>query len=81
MHAALALAIDSNGKGDARHALLRFAKLLSMRERETKALSSLATRMRFTQQSQMHARTAARAMNGVHDGPKLWERSRPWEDG
>jgi hypothetical protein len=61
-------------------ALQRFAKLLSMRERETKALSSLATRMRLTQQSQMHPRTAARAMSDACGGPKLWDRSPPWED-
>ena len=60
--------------------LRRFDKILSMRERETKALSSLATRMRLTQQSQMHARTAARAMSDAHGGPKLWERRPPWED-
>ena len=63
-----------------RGALQRFSKLLSMRERETKALSSLATRMRFTQQSQMHPRTAARAMGDVHGGPRLWDRKPPWED-
>ena len=63
-----------------REALLRFAKLLSMRERETKALSSLATRMRFTQQSQMHPRTAARAIGDAHGAPKLWDRKPPWED-
>ena len=61
-------------------ALQRFAKLLSMRERETKALSSLATRMRLTQQSQMHPRTAARAMSDAGGHAKLWERKAPWED-
>ena len=63
-----------------RTSLQRFDKLLAMRERETKALSSLATRMRLTQQSQMHARTAARAMSAAHGGSKLWERRPPWED-
>ena len=62
-------------------ALQRFGKLLSMRERETKALSSLATRMRLTQQSQMHPRSAGRAWEGNHPGPKLWDRNPPWEDG
>ena len=61
-------------------ALERLGKLLSMRERETKALSSLATRMRLTQQAQMHPRTAARAMSDVNNGPKLWDRRPPWED-
>jgi len=53
-------------------------RLLRMRERETRAISSLATRMRFTQQSRMHPRTAGRAELGSH-GAKLWER-RPWDD-
>jgi hypothetical protein len=60
--------------------LQRFGKLLSMRERETRALSSLATRMRLTQQSQMHPRSAGRAWEGNHAGPKLWDRNPPWED-
>ena len=67
---------DPEGAGE----LERFGKLLTMRERETKALSSLATRMRLTQQSQMHSRTAARAMSNAHVGPKLWDRRPPWED-
>ena len=60
--------------------LHRYAKLLAMRERETKALSSLATRMRLTQQSQMHARSAGRAWESNHPGPKLWDRKPPWDD-
>ena len=59
--------------------LCRFDKLLRMRERETKAMSSLATRMRLTQQSQMHPRTAARAMEDGQGGRKLWDRTPPWE--
>ena len=54
-------------------------RLLRMHERETRAISSLATRMRFTQQSRMHARTAGRADSGLQSGRKLWER-RPWDD-
>jgi hypothetical protein len=54
-------------------------RLLRMRERETRALSSLATRMRFTQQARMHPRTAGRAEDGLQGGRKLWER-RPWDD-
>ena len=60
--------------------LRRYDTLLRMRERETKAISSLATRMRLTQQSQMHPRTAARAMGGGQAGQKLWDRKPPWED-
>jgi hypothetical protein len=54
-------------------ALQRFNKLLAMRERETKALSSVATRMRLTPQSQMHPRTAARAVDGAKGGRKPWD--------
>ena len=53
-------------------------KLLMMRERETKAATSLARSMRFTQQAQMHPRTAARAAI-KSSASKLWER-KPWED-
>ncbi len=53
-------------------------RLLRMHERETRAISSLATRMRLTQQSRMHPRTAGRAQENAI-GAKLWER-RPWED-
>lgn len=59
--------------------LRRYDTLLRMRERETKAISSLATRMRLTQQSQMHPRTAARAMGDGEGGRKLWDRTPPWE--
>jgi hypothetical protein len=55
--------------------LRRLDKLLAMRARETMAISSLATRMRLTQQAQMHPRSAGRAM----DGAKLWDRTPPWE--
>jgi hypothetical protein len=48
-------------------------RLLRMRERETRAISSLATRMRFTQQARMHPRTAGRAEN-PHTGQRPWER-------
>lgn len=45
-------------------------KLLRMRERETRASSALATRMRLTQQSKMHPRTAGRASDNTR---------RPWD--
>lgn len=54
-------------------------RLLRIHERETRAMSSLATRMRFTQQSRMHSRTAARAETSPSGARKLWER-RPWDD-
>ena len=49
--------------------------LLTMRARETAAASSLATRMRLTNQSRMHPRTAGRRTEGQPGG------SRPWESG
>jgi hypothetical protein len=57
--------------------LKQWDKLLSMRERESKAALSLARAMRFTQQAQMHPRTAGRAI--PDSGPKLWDR-KPWDD-
>ena len=53
-------------------------KLLMMRDRETRAVSSLARSMRFTQQAQMHPRTAGRALT-KSSAPKLWER-KPWDN-
>ena len=57
-----------------------YSRLLAMRARETAALSALATKMRLTQQTQMHPRTAGRAWDANHPGPKLWDRQPPWED-
>ena len=57
----------------------RYAKLLTMRGRETAAMSALATRMRLTQQSQIQPRTAGRAWDAHHPGPRLWDRE-PRED-
>lgn len=42
--------------------LKRWDKLLRMQDREDRLVCSLATKMRLTQQSRMHARTAARAV-------------------
>jgi hypothetical protein len=60
--------------------LRRYSRLLAMRIRETAALSSLATRMRLTQQAQMHPRSAGRAWDGNNPGSKLWDRNPPWDD-
>ena len=68
--------IDVTDRGKFR----RYAKLLTMRSRETAAMSALATRMRLTQQSQIQPRTAGRAWDANHPGPKLWDRRPPWED-
>jgi hypothetical protein len=53
--------------------LRRLGRLLTMRERETRMLSTLATKMRLTQQARMHPRTAGRAFENT-SSRKLWER-------
>jgi hypothetical protein len=55
--------------------LTRYDKLLQMREREARALSSLATRMRMTQQSQYAAQKANTAVKNARpaDRPPPWE--------
>ena len=63
-----------------RDKLRHYSRLLGMRVRETAAMSSLATRMRLTQQSQIQPRTAGRAWDANHPGPKLWDRKPPWEE-
>jgi hypothetical protein len=52
--------------------LKRYDRLLGMAEREGRAASSLATRLRITRQA-LHAVTAAR---GVDNAPK---NAKPWE--
>jgi hypothetical protein len=58
---------------ESREGRQRYGKLLGMRLRETAAMLSLATKMRLTQQAQMHLRTAGRAMSNEHGGPKPWD--------
>jgi hypothetical protein len=58
--------------------LKQFDKLPRMRDRESKVALALARAMRLTQQTQMHPRTAGRAVTNS-GGQKLWER-KPWED-
>ena len=51
------------------------ASLLALREREGRALSSLATRLRITPQSRYHPRTAGVAAADAGSGrPKPWEK-------
>jgi len=52
----------------------RYGALLALREREGRALSSLATRLRITPQSRYHPRTAGVAAADAGSG-----RSKPWE--
>lgn len=50
----------------------RLGRLLVMRARETAAASSLATRMRLTQQSRISPRTAGRRTDGHSGDPPPW---------
>lgn len=52
--------------------LARFDKLLKMAERETRAASSFATRLRITRQA-VDQQTIARALNNAPKGRKPWE--------
>lgn len=54
--------------------LSRLDRLLRMRERETRASMAVATKLRLTQQSRMHPRSAGRAIDNNPAG------RRPWED-
>jgi hypothetical protein len=53
--------------------LERFDALLRMAERESRAMSSLATRMRITHQAQRDPNTAGRAVRNEPSGPFPWE--------
>ena len=55
--------------------LKRYGDLLALREREGRALSSLATRLRITPQSRYHPRTAGVAAADAGSGrPKPWDK-------
>jgi hypothetical protein len=55
--------------------LKRYGDLLALREREGRAMSSLATRLRITPQSRYHPRTAGVAAADAGTGrPKPWEK-------
>jgi hypothetical protein len=56
--------------------LERFNTLLKMAERESRAMSSLATRMRITQHAQRDPSTAGRAARDAVAGPRPWDRFR-----
>ena len=51
----------------------RLGRLLEMRRRETSASASLATKLRLTAQSRMHARTAGRRTDGHPGGARPWD--------
>lgn len=48
-------------------------RLLEMRQRETAAAASLATKLRLTSQARMHPRTAGRLMDSQPKGKRPWE--------
>jgi hypothetical protein len=52
--------------------LKRYDKLLAMAERESRAASSLATRLRITRQA-IDQQTVARSLNNQVKSKKLWE--------
>ena len=50
-----------------------YNKLLRMREREGRAMSSMATRLRLTQQARYNAKSASTASKDAGGAPKPWE--------
>ena len=63
--------MEQNGFEDAEQFLL-YEKLLNMREKQTRTLTSVATKLRLTPQSRYDDRTAATAAQKKNRG-KLWE--------
>lgn len=53
--------------------LKRYDKLLTMREREVRSASSLATRLRITRQATADPKTVGRANNNLARDKKPWE--------
>lgn len=53
--------------------LKRYDRLLSMREREVRSASSLATRLRITRQATADPKTVGRANSSMGRSPKPWE--------
>jgi hypothetical protein len=53
--------------------LKRYDRLLAMAERESRAASSLATRLRITRQAVEHPTTAGRAIGRQNKARKPWE--------
>jgi hypothetical protein len=53
--------------------LKRYDRLLAMSERESRAASSLATRLRITRQAVDHPTTVGRSIKNQSKGRKPWE--------
>jgi len=53
--------------------LKRYDRLLAMSERESRAASSLATRLRITRQAVEHPTTVGRSLKNQSKGRKPWE--------
>ncbi len=83
-HRELTKMINAFSKGAMKHqestwAVERYEKLSKMQERQVRLLTSLATKMRLTQQSQYDAAKAARrAAPGAENQPA--GKTRPWEE-
>jgi hypothetical protein len=56
--------------------LERLDRMLAMAERETRAITATARALRLTPASQMHPRTAGRAIDAVPEGPRPWDPER-----
>jgi len=57
--------------------LKRYDRMLRMAEREARAASSLATRLRITRHSQVHPKTVGRPSARSASAPKPWEVPEP----
>jgi hypothetical protein len=60
--------------------LKRFDRLLAMSERESRAASSLATRLRITRQAVEHPTTVGRALANQPKSRKPWELALPQDE-
>jgi hypothetical protein len=65
---------------DSDASLKRYDRMLAMAERESRAASSLATRLRITRQAVEHPTTAGRALNNKAKARKPWQLPADVED-
>ena len=56
--------------------LERLDRMLAMAERESRAITATARALRLTPHSQMHPRSAGRAIDPVPSGPRPWDPER-----
>jgi hypothetical protein len=72
VHASNCLAKLIDARSPQLEEIKTLGRLLSMRERETRMISHLATKMRLTQQARMHPRSVGRAFEAAPP-------AKPWE--